>query len=89
VIPACVDKNIYCFPPPAVPLNGGRISVSQPAESWLTVPGTTLKYFCNQTNWAFNYKTNPSAPSFYFAENINNITIKCSQNGYMILILEL
>ncbi len=82
VLPDCVDKNFYCMPPPAVPFNGGRINVSQPVESWLTIPDTTLKYFCNHTNWAFNYRINQSAPSFYFANNINNITITCNSKGY-------
>ena len=42
-----------------------------------------LKYYCPKANWAFDYKTDPDAPSFYFTKNINSVTITCNKFGWV------
>jgi hypothetical protein len=78
-VPSCVDRNNYCQNPPKTPLKATRIDIS--ASGWLNIPGTKLNYFCNNDSWAFDYKTDPTKPSFYFTENISNITITCNKYG--------
>ena len=81
VIPACVDRNAYCTLPPDIPTDARRDELFRPLQDWITVPDTKLKYYCSKPNWAFNYNTDPAAPSFYFTKNINNLTITCNKNG--------
>jgi hypothetical protein len=81
VIPACVDRNAYCTAPPDIPAFARRDDLYRPLQDWINVPDTKLRYYCAQNNWAFGYKTDPTAPSFYFTKNINNITITCNEKG--------
>ncbi len=81
VIPNCVDRNNYCSLPPDIPADARRDDVHRPLQDWINVPDTKLIYYCAKTNWAFNYKTDPNAPSYYFTNNINNMTITCNKNG--------
>ena len=80
-IPDCVDRNNYCTQPPAIPANARRDDVNRPLQDWINFPDTKLFYYCSKKNWAFNYKTDPTAPSFYFTKNINNMTTTCNKNG--------
>ena len=87
-IPNCVDRNIYCDSPPAT-FPSGTTSFEVVKNllgdgKWLNLPDTTLKYTCKNSGWAFSYQTDPRLPSFYFAENINNITISCNKNGFVL-----
>ena len=82
VIPACVDRNNYCTTPPAIPANAKREELFRPLEDWITFPDTKLRYYCSKSSWAFNYKTDPAAPSYYVTKNINNMTNTCNGNGY-------
>ena len=52
-----------------------------PLEKWLNVPDTKLRYSCDEDGWAFDYKTDPNLASFYFAENVDNMTITCNEFG--------
>jgi hypothetical protein len=81
VIPNCVDRNNYCSLPPDIPTDARRDDVHRPLQDWINVPDTKLIYYCAKTNWAFNYKTDSNAPSYYFTNNINNMTITCNKNG--------
>ena len=81
-IPDCVDKNPYCSYPPMAPTNGKMIETNRPLDDYLTVPGTTLYYYCPTPNWAFDYSYDESQPSFYFTKNVNNITITCNDQGF-------
>ena len=81
-IPNCIDRNVYCEAPPKLPQKATRNEIYIPTRGWLNIPNTKLNYMCNNQSWAFNYKTDPKLPSFYFTENINNITITCNKNGY-------
>ena len=89
IIPKCIDRNFYCELPPKTPLKSTRSDIYISANGWLNVPGTKLSYVCNNASWAFNYKTDPKMPSFYFTENINNITITCNKYGYSSLIVSI
>jgi hypothetical protein len=80
-IPNCVDRNVYCQVPPKLPRKAMINEVFIPVKGWLNIPNTKLTYLCNNHSWAFNYKTDPNSPSFYFTENINNITITCNSKG--------
>ncbi len=57
-----------------------RVYSSKALENSLAYFGKEIKCF-NIDHRAFNYKTDSSAPSFYFTNNINNITITCNKNG--------
>ena len=81
VLKACVDRNKYCEQPPQTPIQATRDDLYRPLQDWMNVPDTKLKYYCLTNNWAFNYKTDAAADSFYFTNNINNITITCNKNG--------
>ena len=80
-VPSCVDRNHYCSLPPPVPNNARLDEIFRPLQDWINFPDTKLKYYCPDRNWAFNYKTDPKAPSYYFTNNLNNITITCNKNG--------
>ena len=81
-IPNCVDKNKYCSLPPMPPQNGTMDIIEQPLQNYLTIPGTKVVYECPSQNWAFDYEYDETLPSFYFTENINNMTITCNQQGF-------
>ena len=82
VIPDCVDKNPYCSYPPLASDNGKMIVMNRPLDDYLTVPGTTMYYYCPTPNWAFDYSYDTTQPSFYFTKNVNNITITCNEEGF-------
>ena len=82
IIPDCVDKNKYCSYPPMAPKNGKMIEMNRPLDDYLTVPSTTLYYYCPTPQWAFDYTYDTSLPSFYFTKNVNNITATCNDAGF-------
>ena len=43
---------------------------------------TILEYVCEKDNWAFAYPYDTTKPSFFFTNNVNNITITCNYSGY-------
>ena len=65
----------------AIPKGGTRDDLNIVLTGWKNIPTTKLHYYCLTNNWAFGYSTNVSAPSFYFTQNLNNITMVCSVNG--------
>ena len=81
VLPKCVDRNSYCSLPPQLPTLARRDDLYRPLQDWITVPDTKLRYYCPDKNWAFDYKTDPNAPSYYFTKNVNNITMTCNKKG--------
>ena len=76
--------NIYCSVPPPAPLDGTRNDINRtvPDPGWEHVELSSYIYTCPGENYAFNYSY-PDSPfrSYWFANNINNITIACTKNG--------
>jgi hypothetical protein len=64
-----------------IPTQATRNDIQRPLQDWINFPDTKLNYYCLANNWAFAYKTDVNAPSFYFTKNINNMTIICNKNG--------
>jgi hypothetical protein len=81
ILKPCVDRNKYCDAPPPIPTLATKDDIYVPVPQWNNVPDTKFNYYCLTNNWAFNYKTSPTAPSYYFTKNINNMTITCNKNG--------
>ena len=81
-VPDCVDKNKYCSYPPMSPPLGKMLEKERPVDDYLTVPGTTMYYYCPTPNWAFNYGYDEdNFVSYHFTKNINEMTITCNDQG--------
>ncbi len=81
-IPKCVDKNKYCTDPPPIPKFAKRNDINVAAPGYKTHPGTVYYYYCPLSNWAFDYTYDESQPSYFFTNNVNNMTITCDPEGF-------
>lgn len=82
-IPSCIDTNIYCRTPPGAPQDGVRTDTNRPVveDGYDNFNGTEIVYTCPTLNWYFDYILPDPFVSYFYSTNINNITIKCNEDG--------
>lgn len=83
MVPHCIDTNVYCTRPPPAPVDGVRTDINRtvPDLGWEHVEYSSYIYTCPGENFYFDYSLPDPFWSFWFATNINNITIACTGNG--------
>ena len=83
VVPHCLDNNVYCTRPrePTPGMTRTDINRTVPGLGWEHVEYSSYIYECPGQNWAFDYSLPSPFWSFWWATNINNITVACTGNG--------
>ena len=76
-------QPVMCKSPPPEQPQAGTLTVIKTLDPDTNQQAETiLKYECEKDNWAFAYPYDTTKPSFFFTNNVNNITITCNYSGY-------
>ena len=81
VIPDCEDRSVLCQPLPN-PGNSSKEILKQPNAENEVEYGTEIKFTCSNYKHYFDYSIPDDLTSFFYANNINETTLRCNEFKY-------